>query len=541
MSLLALLHRVRTNDVSLKRLVIDDIMLFDLGLRGTQVDIAGMALANALKVNGVLESVTVESLAVGDTAGVAFAEALKANQKVKALQLTGGLLSNTTMAALAEVLRANETLRTLHLKEACRFGVGEKTGVAMAEALMTNRVLESLEIVSPWLGDGTGVAMARALRENGTLKELRLAGGRIGDETGVAVAGALKANTSLKSLSLDYWVAGETDSDDELEEAEARGHRLHREGVPGRATGKAMAEALLVNGVLTSLSLCGQELDDEAGAALAGALKRNTALKALLVQFGHGLGFVDSLAAALRSNAAVESVKLLARDRGSLFMEAAGVRLMKGLEANSRLRKLCVDGLPLKEQGAAALGRMLGTNCTLRSLRIHGLEAEARAGEVLAGALRVNTSLRVLKLEDVASGYGALGVALAEALGGNRALETLRLSCAEAGSAEEARVRSAFERALEANATLKSLALPGRDSGGRLAACLERNRGLPRHWWHLRLVARCGSDPGVRAAVEAMSERGFCRAVFAFLLPGAAADGGRRRLAAGAPLSAGAR
>lgn len=530
MSLLALLHRVRADDASLKRLVIDDIMLFDLGLRGTQVDIAGVALADALRVNGVLESVTVGSLAVGDRAGVAFAEALKANQKVKALQLTGGLLSNTTMAALAQVLRAHETLRSLHLKGACRFGVGERTGVAMAEALMTNRVLESLEIASPWLGDGTGLAMARALRANGTLKELRLAGG-LGDETGVAMAGALKANTSLKALSLDYWVAGETDSDEELEvleEAEARGHPLHHESVLGRATGRAMAEALLVNGVLTSLSLCGQELDDEAGAALAGALRRNTALKELQVQFGHGLGFVDSLAAALRSNAAVESVKLLARDRGSrggLVMEAAGVRLMKGLEANSRLRKLCVDGLPLKEQGAAAIGRMLGTNYTLRSLRIHGLEV--RAGEVLAGALRVNTSLRVLKLEDVASGFGALGVALAEALGGNRALETLRLSCAESASAEEACVRRAFERALEANTTLKSLALPGRDAGGRLAASLERNRGLPRHWWHLRLVARRSSDVGVRAAAEAMSERGFCRAVFAFFLPRAAADGGR--------------
>ncbi|CAK0884782.1 unnamed protein product, partial [Prorocentrum cordatum] len=261
--------------------------------------------------------------------------------------------------------------------------------------------------------------------------------------------------------------------------------------------------------------------------ALAGALKRNTALKTLLVQFGHGLGFVDSLAAALRSNAAVESVELLARDRGSLFMEAAGVRLMKGLEANSRLRKLCVDGLPLKERGAAALGRMLGTNGTLRSIRIHGLDAEVRAGEVLAGALRVNTSLRVLKLEDVASGYGALGVALAEALRGNRALETLRLSCAETRGAEEACVRRAFERALEANTTLKSLALPGRDSDGRLAASVERNRALPRHRWHLRLVARHSSDAAVRAAVEAMSESGFCLSVFAFFVPRAAADGGR--------------
>ena len=88
-------------------------------------------------------------------------------------------------------------------------------------------------------------------------------------------------------------------------------------------------------------------------------------------------------------------------------------------------------------------------------------------------------------------------------------------------------MRQAFEHALEANTTLKSLALPGRDAGGRLAASLERNRGLPRLRWHLRLVARRSSDAGVRAAVEAMSERGFCRAVFAFFLPHAAAEGGR--------------
>ncbi|CAK0801684.1 unnamed protein product, partial [Prorocentrum cordatum] len=135
MSLLALLHRVRTNDFSLKRLVIDDILLFDLGLRGTQVDIAGIALANALKVNGVLESVMVESLAVGDTAGVAFAEALKANQKVKALQLTGGLLSNTTMAALAELRRHLAALDSHQRAEASVAGPrrgGSRSGSPLA-------------------------------------------------------------------------------------------------------------------------------------------------------------------------------------------------------------------------------------------------------------------------------------------------------------------------------------------------------------------------------------------------------------------------
>jgi hypothetical protein len=140
-------------------------------------DETGMALADALKQNTVLESFTIycgHSSKMGDETGMALADAL--NQ-------------NTVLESFA-----------IHCKSS---NMGVETGMALADALKQNTVLKSFTIYCGCgnMGNKTGVAMADALKQNTVLESFTIDLGFT--KYGNAIADALKLNTALKSVKLE--------------------------------------------------------------------------------------------------------------------------------------------------------------------------------------------------------------------------------------------------------------------------------------------------------------------------------------------------
>merc|ERR1740121_2330020 len=60
--------------------------------------------------------------------------------------------------------------------------------------------------------------------------------------------------------------------------------------------------------------------------------------------------------------------------------------------------------------------------------------------------------------------------------------------------------------------------------GIQICSALERNVALPEQWRLLVWLSRKSTSPSLRSVVAAMTEQGFQRAVFAYLLPAAACE-----------------
>ena len=100
------------------------------------------------------------------------AEILKSNTSVTKVNLHGNKeIGDEGAKALAEALKVNATVETLSL---VRCGIGDDGAAALAEALRSNTSLTRLDLCGNGIGDD-GAAFAGALRSNTTLRSLSLA------------------------------------------------------------------------------------------------------------------------------------------------------------------------------------------------------------------------------------------------------------------------------------------------------------------------------------------------------------------------------
>ena len=246
----------------------------------TVADFSGvLALADALKVNGVMTKLVLSGNDIKDEGAIAIDEGLKSNKSLKELSLIDCGIGPGGGKALADGLSVNAVLTSLSLARNDLTNYGrDMSGIqALAAALSSgSAVLTSLDLSSSNLAGETGsinsmevegdskeegakvVYQGREMtvtRVNWDASELKMA-----DFSGVlALANALKANTVLTTLDLSW-------------------NTLNAEA------GKALAEALKVNGVLTHLDLSYNWIDAEAGKALAKALEVNGVLTSLDVR-----------------------------------------------------------------------------------------------------------------------------------------------------------------------------------------------------------------------------------------------------------------
>lgn len=291
--------------------------------KGLMGDVAGMALAAALKANSMLQALelTGPACAMGIATGRAMAEALAVNTTLQSLVLAGQGINDDVGVALAEALKENGTLR--HLRLAGRFiGTSPAFASAMADALAVNRTLKSLGLENHNLVDSACAELAQLLGAHIALESLHLVCAGIGNVTGLAVAQALARNVHLKSLHLDGLHLGEpavVAIAESLHLNASHNGRLSRLALsnpcldicPESQAGRAMAAALSQNRVLARLELTFSYVGDSMGVPIAEALRSNSALVVLHL---HGEGMTDrtveALRAALETNVVLRALQL---------------------------------------------------------------------------------------------------------------------------------------------------------------------------------------------------------------------------------------
>ncbi|KAK3248697.1 hypothetical protein CYMTET_41843, partial [Cymbomonas tetramitiformis] len=441
-----------------------------------QYDPSGVqSLADALVYNRTLTALSLEGNGICGEGAEALAEALASrrtgwhNRTLKTLTLTAG--AEIPLGAL----RRNE-LTELNLADR-RLGMCE--AVVLGAILVHSQSLHTLNLRGNLI-DARGVkALTCALtpRARGlrcTVSTLSLAGNVIGPEGAKALASALHPdpqgimNDSLTALNLaDCAICGVGEGGD---------GQYDPSGV------QSLADALVYNQSLTSLSLEGNGVDMEGGKALASALgsagtgRHNTTLKTLTMIEGAGLPV-----GALRQNELLEL---------SLAYRKVGVcdaMLLSAVLVHSKnLQTLNLKGNAIQSAGVLALSPALTTvpgedpHClSVLNLEGNGIgpEGAAALGAALvpdAASERCNQSIASLILNDnEISGPPGSDItngleALAAAVRGSLSLTHLDLSRNHVGP----RGTAALASGLYQSKSLKSLSLTGNEIGGEGAEAL---------------------------------------------------------------------
>ncbi|EOD14300.1 hypothetical protein EMIHUDRAFT_246280 [Emiliania huxleyi CCMP1516] len=164
----------------------------------------------------------------------------------------------------------NEVLKTLTLHSN---NIGDEGAKAIGGALAVNGVLKILDIRFNKIGPKGAAAIAEGLRGNGVLTDLNLSGNNIGGGTGWIKASEVEGESKEVGSKVIYQgremvVSVGVDSDGELQLVD-----VVQTGV------LAIAKALEVNGVLTSIDLRGNNLSDEGKKAIQDAVSGREGFK----------------------------------------------------------------------------------------------------------------------------------------------------------------------------------------------------------------------------------------------------------------------
>ena len=178
-----------------------NLPLTDLSLQGLIIsDQSATSLANALKKNKILITLTLNYRYLSNTGTKSLADALKTNTALTTLTLHGNDIGDPGTKSLADALRENTTLTTIYLYSN---SIGVSGAAILADALKKNTALTTLDLYDNNIADAGAKSLADALRENTTLESLRLYRNNINNPGAGSLADALKTNTALTTLDLD--------------------------------------------------------------------------------------------------------------------------------------------------------------------------------------------------------------------------------------------------------------------------------------------------------------------------------------------------
>uniref|UniRef100_A0A8C2JA25 NLR family, CARD domain containing 3 n=1 Tax=Cyprinus carpio TaxID=7962 RepID=A0A8C2JA25_CYPCA len=248
--------------VALAQALMVNHVLHTLSLQSNSVSDRGIkALSHALQSNQGLSCLNLRENSIGVAGAKDIAKALKVNTCLRELDLTANLLHDEGVTAIAEAMRVNRAITSLHLQwNFMKAGAAK----ALAQSLMSNTCIQLLDLQENALGDNGVIALAFALRSNSSLSVLYLQGVSAGKSGAVALADALVVNESLHTLDL-------------------RGNSIGMEGA------KAFSSALKKNRSLRSLNLQENSLGMDGAIFIATALRGNHQLTYINLQ-GNGIG-----------------------------------------------------------------------------------------------------------------------------------------------------------------------------------------------------------------------------------------------------------
>ncbi len=152
----------------------------------------------------------------------------------------------------------------------------------------------------------------------------------------------------------------------------------------------AIADALRVNGALTSLDLRWNKLGAEGGTAIAEALKVNGALTSLNLD-----GFVLPIKQ-LKGTERVDKLDL--SGKYEKLGAASAIVIAKCIEVNGALTSLNLACCGIGNEGAKAIADALRVNGALTSLNLNRNRVGAEGAAAIGEALKVNGALTSLDL-----------------------------------------------------------------------------------------------------------------------------------------------
>jgi len=254
------------------------------GQQGTYTAEGITAIADALRVNGALTSVKLRGNWLGDEGWGAIFAAICGNKdsKIMSMDASSENIGPADVKLIAEALRTSVTggLTSIDLSGNQLCGIwtdddGDQKGTytaegitAIADTLRVNGGLTSINMSGNNLTDSgrdmTGIKeLAAALGVNGVLTSLDLSSNDLKDEGVSAVCEAIQSNKETKLASLNM-----------------------SENRIGPVGAKSVAAMVAVTGVLTSLDLSFNDLNDEGVSAVCEAIQSNKETKLASLNMG---------------------------------------------------------------------------------------------------------------------------------------------------------------------------------------------------------------------------------------------------------------
>jgi hypothetical protein len=349
------------------------------------------------------------AVTLGSEMGDAFGKGLKQTARLSdELDLSKKLIGGdrpTVVAAVAQLMRR---LVSLSLREN---ELTDGEGVKMVEALQANTTLTQLSLNGNKLGDASGCALAMVLHANTTLRQLDLGGNELGAESVKEMVKALKTNTTFRTVTLDGAVLSiaeltllknrfDVESATMLAKISAeRGIMLSgmkRDQTEASFSSKGLqpADAILIGSdlqfmaLVTTLSLWDNSIGDEGAKAIAEALKVNEVVTTLDLRGGNNIGDEGAIAIAeaLKVNAVVTTLSLGSNNIG----DEGAIAIAEALKANAVVTILSLGGNSIGDEGAIAIAEALKVNVVVTTLDL----AWNKIGD--DGAVAIAESLKVM-------------------------------------------------------------------------------------------------------------------------------------------------
>jgi len=164
--------------------------------------------------------------------------------------------------------------------------------------------------------------------------------------------------------------------------------------LPAGATFSSPALVVDLEGC-TTLELYNSTIGDSGAAAIAQALKSNTALTYLDLSYNNiGDSGAAAIAEALKNNAALTELYLYNNTIGDI----GAVAIAGALKSNIALTTLRMNNNTIGDSGAAAIAEALKNNAALTELYLYSNNIGDSGAAALVEALKVNTAVRTLRL-----------------------------------------------------------------------------------------------------------------------------------------------
>eukprot|EP00854_Cymbomonas_tetramitiformis_P014856 gene14856-17561_t len=438
---------LRALDLSDNYLTVGQLEIMAGGIWNPEELEAGMAaLAEALRGNKVLTSLSLRNNRLGPKSALALASALEGGGALRTLDLDsnwmgrfGGEVEADGMAALARALARNSTLTYLSSQD--NF-LGERFLTDLGPALEVNRTLTGLglrknPLVAPDTAAATLSVLGQGLRRNTSLRFLDLSETNIKSDDAAALAvgaaagegeyaGALQGGLRILKLS-GNWQMGSDPANlmfshvrDKLQGFEAIGWALAKSAAladldlggcrMGPKGAAALAHGLKLSSSLSTLNLAENLIESEGTTAVATCLmplEASGQFNKTLTTLDLSDCYVCSLRSTCPSNWVPE------------YYDPAGLEaLCEAVALSPSLRTLLLDGNYLagrrytterspddtpheeRDEGAAALGRALERNRSLTTLSLCRNALGPMCMASLSSGLAANGTLHHLALDD---------------------------------------------------------------------------------------------------------------------------------------------